>query len=266
MHIAQTYTNVKKLRNPKASELDGDFGIYADLGAKLKDLREKRKLSLEQVSKRLKIRGHYIKALEEGQFTAIPGKIYVDGYLKNYADYLGVDGSVVMASYRGSGGRASNDDNFMLPDVSHDEMRPSKNILLLALLLLVLMYGIWHVKHRKDVATVEIVAEENNAPAMTAKALDARVVILAKNDVEITVLGADGVILGNKLLHSGDTFFVPADGLILKTDVPENLQLFVDGEAVSPTSKAVMTEAGILLDPKKLLTSSGFKDIDHDVE
>lgn len=265
MHIAQTYTNVKKLRNPSAYESDADFGVYADLGAKLKDLREKRKMSVEQVSKRLNIRGHYLKALEDGQFTAIPGKIYVDGYLKNYADYLGMDSSVMMASYRGSGGRSSNDD-FMLPEISNDEMRPGKNILLLALVLLAIVYAIWHITQRKDVTISEMIEESKNTHTISASTLDARVVLLAKNDVEVTVLGTDGSILINKLLHSGDTFFVPADGLILKTNVPENLQLFVDGEAVSPYGKAVMTEAGILLDPKKLLTTSGFKDIDHDVE
>lgn len=266
MHIAQTYTNVKKLRNPNL-EQDADYGGYADLGSKLKDLREKRNLSLDQVSKRLNIRGHYIKALEEGRVTAIPGQIYVDGYLKNYADYLGLDGDMMAASYRGSGGRSSNDDNFMLPEISNDEMRPGKNILLIALLLLLVIYGIWHVSNRQDVAVTEEAAiDATPMPTSTAKALDARVVILAKNDVEVTVLGADGATLSNKLLHSGDTYFVPSDGLILKTLVPENIQLFVDGEAVSPYGKSVMTEAGILLDPKKLLNNSGFKDIDHVVE
>jgi cytoskeletal protein RodZ len=265
MHIAQTYINVKKLRNPNA-EQDADYGGYADLGSKLKDLREKRNLSLDQVSKRLNIRGHYIKALEEGRVTAIPGQIYVDGYLRNYADYLGMDGDMMAASYRGSGGRSSNDDNFMLPEISNDEMRPGKNILLIALLLLLVIYGIWHVSNRHDVSTSDEAAEATPMPTNTEKALDARVVILAKNDVEVTVLGADGATLANKLLHSGDTYFVPSDGLILKTSVPENIQLFVDGEAVSPYGKSVMTEAGILLDPKKLLDNSGFKDSDHDTE
>lgn len=266
MHIAQTYTNVKKLRNPNL-EQDMDFGGYADLGSKLKDLREKRNLSLDQVSKRLNIRGHYIKALEEGRVTAIPGQIYVEGYIRNYADYLGVDSDLMVASYRGSGGRSNNGDNFMLPEIANDEMRPGKNILLIALLLLAVIYGIWSVANRDDVAvTEETTIDATPLPTSTAKALDARVVILAKNDVEVTVLGADGATLSNKLLHSGDTYFVPADGFILKTSVPENIQLFVDGEAVSPYGKSVMTEAGILLDPKKLLDNSGFKDAPHDTE
>lgn len=266
MHIAQTYFNVNKLRNPDATQQDADLGGYADLGAKLKDLREKRDLSVQQVSKRLNIRGHYIKALEEGRFTAIPGKIYVDGYLRNYAEYLGMDGNVVTASYRGTGGRAGSDDNFVLPEISNDEMRPSKNILLIALLLLAVTYAVWYIANREDVHISEAAENATPMPLNTDKALDARIVILAKNDVEITVLASDGTTLANKLLHSGDTFFVPAEGLILKTGVPENVQLFVDGEAVTPYGKTVITEAGILLDPAKLLDNSGFKEINHDVE
>lgn len=243
---------------------------YTDIGLRLKEHREKRRLSVEQVAGRLKIREHYLKALEEGRFSKIPGRIYVDGYLRSYANYLGLDGDTMLAAYRGSGGPSGNDDNYMLPEISHGEMKPGRRILWLALILLLLIYMVWFISDRKQedhTQTATTGQAANNMPQpVTEKALDARVVIVAKSDVEITVLGTDGSPLYKNLMHSGQTYFVPSDGLILKTSAPGAVQIFVDGEHVTPTGKSIITDSGIILNPEKLLENSGFKDEDGAVE
>ena len=238
---------------------------YTDIGLRLKEHREKRRLSVEQVAGRLKIREHYLKALEEGRFSKIPGRIYVDGYLKSYATYLGLDGDTLLAAYRGSGGPSSNDDNYMLPEISHGEMKPGRRILWLALILLLLIYMVWFISDRKQedhsqTATTSQAANNNTQQPITEKALDARVVIVAKSDIEITILGVDGNPIYKNLMHGGETYFVPSDGLILKTSAPGGVQIYVDGESVTPTGKSVVTDSGIILNPEKLLENSGFKD------
>ena len=264
-HVATA--SVHTVRKSKRGKAVAAPDAFSDIGARLKEQREERRLSMKQVAGRLKIREHYLHALEEGRFSNIPGRIYVDGYLKSYADYLGLDSGVVMAKYRGSGGRSSNDDNYMLPEISHGEMKPGRRILCLALILLLLIYSMWFVsdRHQEEV-TQTTTTPTPNIPPQTAKALDARVVIVAKNDVDITVLGVDGAPLAQSLLHSGETFFVPSDGLLLKTSAPANIQIFVDGEHVTPTGKAIVTDSGIILNPEKLLENSGFKDDDGAVE
>ena len=270
MQHVTTLPSVRTIRKPKKSKTAIAPENGSDIGTQLKAHREKRKLSVEQVASRLKIRGHYIRALEEGSFSNIPGRIYVDGYLRSYADYLGLDTGLMMANYRGSGGRSSNDDNYMLPEVSHNEMKPGRRILWLALILLLLIYSLWFItdRHQEEVTQTTNAAANptQNVAPQTAKALDARVVIVAKNDVDITIVGVDGAPLAQTLLHSGETYFVPTDGLLLKTSVPGNIQIFVDGENVAPTGKAIVTEAGIILNPEKLLENSGFNDTDDAVE
>lgn len=59
--------------------------------ATLKEAREVAGYTVEYVASRLNIRKHYLLALEEGDFDALPGKIYVDGYTKIYYEFLGVD-------------------------------------------------------------------------------------------------------------------------------------------------------------------------------
>jgi cytoskeletal protein RodZ len=48
-------------------------------------------LSIEEISHALKIKKQYLIALEEEEFEVIPGKVYVDGYRRAYAKFLGID-------------------------------------------------------------------------------------------------------------------------------------------------------------------------------
>ncbi|WPY00356.1 Helix-turn-helix domain protein [Candidatus Trichorickettsia mobilis] len=59
--------------------------------SKLKQARIKMGCSTSEAAQALHIREQYLIALEENDFSAIPGKVYVDGYLKLYSRYLGID-------------------------------------------------------------------------------------------------------------------------------------------------------------------------------
>ncbi|MFW6172360.1 MAG: RodZ domain-containing protein [Elusimicrobiota bacterium] len=57
---------------------------------KFKKEREKKGLTLKQVSKEIKITVDKLKAIEEDDLSNFPGKFYVKGFLKTYADFLGI--------------------------------------------------------------------------------------------------------------------------------------------------------------------------------
>lgn len=63
------------------------------MGSDLKQSRLDKKLSLEKVAGDLKIRKQYIAALEENKLDLIPGNVYINGYLKMYREYLGLEES-----------------------------------------------------------------------------------------------------------------------------------------------------------------------------
>ena len=73
-----------------------------ELGSTLRQAREALGLSLEQVQEATKIRGPYLQALEEEAFEALPAAVYVRGFLKNYAQFLGLDPQEVLALYQGT--------------------------------------------------------------------------------------------------------------------------------------------------------------------
>ena len=62
-----------------------------DVGQRLRLAREQRGLDIAEVAKATKIRGHYLQALEEGDFGSLPSPAQVRGFLRTYADYLELD-------------------------------------------------------------------------------------------------------------------------------------------------------------------------------
>lgn len=70
------------------------------IGEDLRRRREARGITLEEAQAATKIRGRYLRALEEGEPQAIPGEVYVKGFLRAYADFLGLDGAAFVERYK----------------------------------------------------------------------------------------------------------------------------------------------------------------------
>lgn len=70
------------------------------IGETLKAAREEKGLSLERVSEETNIARRYLMALETEDFGVFPGDPYAIGFLRNYADYLGLAADDLVASFR----------------------------------------------------------------------------------------------------------------------------------------------------------------------
>ena len=69
------------------------------LGELLEEARQNKGVSLEEVEEELRIRKKYLQALEEEDLSIMPPEVYVTGFLRNYAIYLGLDPEEVRALY-----------------------------------------------------------------------------------------------------------------------------------------------------------------------
>ncbi len=69
------------------------------LGAMLRTAREEKGVSLAQAEAATMIRRAYLQALEDDEHGALPGAVYVKGFLRNYASYLGLDPAHVLSIY-----------------------------------------------------------------------------------------------------------------------------------------------------------------------
>jgi cytoskeleton protein RodZ len=71
-----------------------------EIGPQLRAAREAREISLEQAEEETKIRKKYLEALEHDNPEVIPGDVYVKGFLRSYANYLGLDGARLVEQYK----------------------------------------------------------------------------------------------------------------------------------------------------------------------
>lgn len=74
------------------------------IGRVLRRARELRGKSLEEASRETRIRAEYLQALEREAFDRLLGDVYVRGFLRSYASYLGLDADRVMAAYSRTNG------------------------------------------------------------------------------------------------------------------------------------------------------------------
>ena len=71
-----------------------------EIGSTLRETRVRRKTTLQQAEDDTKIRVKYIQAMENDDFDLMPSAAYVKGFLRTYADYLGLDADVIVEEYR----------------------------------------------------------------------------------------------------------------------------------------------------------------------
>jgi cytoskeletal protein RodZ len=70
------------------------------VGEILRAERVKRGLSIKDIESAISIRALYLEAIEEGNYSIIPGEVYLKGFIRNYATFLGLDSQQVMEVYR----------------------------------------------------------------------------------------------------------------------------------------------------------------------
>lgn len=69
-------------------------------GKILKKKRREKNLTLNQVEEAIKIKKKFLKFLEEEQFEKLPSEIYARGFIKNYAEFLGLSSEKLLAIFR----------------------------------------------------------------------------------------------------------------------------------------------------------------------
>lgn len=70
------------------------------VGQILKEERERRFYSLEEVEKSTKIRKELLEALENDRYDKLPPPTFIQGFIKNYARFLKIDSEKLLAIFR----------------------------------------------------------------------------------------------------------------------------------------------------------------------
>ncbi len=73
--------------------------ILNEFSDELKNIRKKKKITLEQISNRTRIDIKYLEAIESGNFSVMPD-VYIRAFLKEYAEFIGLDADETMQKYK----------------------------------------------------------------------------------------------------------------------------------------------------------------------
>ncbi len=114
------------------------------VGERLKEKREQLSLSLDDVAGKLRIRKHYLQAIEEGHYSDLPPGIYAQGFVSLYAETLGFEKAEMLKDFAKefqTKQQKSVKPTFQVP--ASETGMPKLSITLASVFLLAVVYGGW---------------------------------------------------------------------------------------------------------------------------
>lgn len=118
-------SGIMKSRRIHLREISGDSDTPLEtVGQDLRAARLRRGDDLATVSGVLKIRKDHLEALEEDRLEALPGRTYAVGFVRSYADYLGLDASQCVERFKSEiAGRSDSDHIPQVNVIDEDDQR-----------------------------------------------------------------------------------------------------------------------------------------------
>lgn len=114
------------------------------IGSLLRRTREGRRIAIADVAATLRIREAYLEAIETGAHERLPGPVYAVGFVRAYAEYLGLDGEEAARRFKREGQGLDHQPDLAMPMPIAERSIPGGRILMTALVLAVCGYGLWY--------------------------------------------------------------------------------------------------------------------------
>lgn len=141
------------------------------IGDLLQERREELGLDLDEIGAMLRIKPGYLAALEQGRTHDLPGPTYAIGFVRAYADFLGLDSEAVLTRFKAEAAGIGAPPDLSLPVPLGERSLPGGTLVLVALILALCGYGIWYYLSTEErnrperVAAVPAALEPPSAPA-----------------------------------------------------------------------------------------------------
>ena len=126
-------------------------GAVADIGGLLRASRIRRGEGLRDVAEQLRIRFVHLEAIEHGRFEELPGTTYAIGFIRTYAQHLGLDGEEIVRRFKSAESRPSDPADLVFPSIIPEHGVPGGAIVMLGLIVAVVGYGSWYFLSSRDV-------------------------------------------------------------------------------------------------------------------
>lgn len=249
------------------------------LGSKLQSLREEKGISLEEVAQITKIKISSLMAIENNDYENLPSSIYTKSFIKNYANFLGLDGSACVKEYLASiPTPKAKDKIFSIQQpityqrrADHRTRTRKLPVIIVTVIILALVAGglyFWSYKTGKKLPFFK--SSKSKTKTSAAKNPQAKylfefqdgtvqgkkVSIQALGNVFVRVKNADNVLFADVLSAGAHETWDAFDGMQIQISEAANVELFAGPTAVElPKNGTVLIGA----DNKGLLLGAGKK-------
>lgn len=122
---------------------DPRLELRESVGDVLRRTREGYREDLNLVAQTLKIRHAYLKAIEERDYQELPGPTYAVGFVRTYAEYLGLDSDELVRRFKEEVDGVDRTQELHFPTPAPESRVPGGAVLLISLLLIGAAYGGW---------------------------------------------------------------------------------------------------------------------------
>src|SRR6266404_6315355 len=129
------------------------------IGELLRRTREQYGASIEQIGTALRIRPVFLQAIEENHYDRLPGLVYAVGFVRTYADYLGLDGTVIAQRFKSESAGLESKADLAFPMPLPERGMPGGALLLVALIVAACAYAVWYYRAAGDRVRTAGVAE-----------------------------------------------------------------------------------------------------------
>ena len=127
------------------------------VAALLRETRIKQGRDIAVVATTLRIRQPYLQAIEDGRFEDLPGATYAVGFVRGYAEFLGLDGAEIVRRFKQENNDLAGRAELVFPSVTSGGGIPTGALLGLAVVGALVAYGAWYFLQDRDETVAEAV-------------------------------------------------------------------------------------------------------------
>jgi len=254
----------------------------AEIGETLREARMRRRIDMTEVETATKIRGKYLRALENEEWELLPGPTFVKSFLRTYAEYLGLDARLLVEEYRQRFERPATQD--LTPFSAARRGRPPRRRqrlasmgpvlviggLAVALLAVLWVLGTFFGNNNDGGETPAVPSEAQSTPTPTptarkkqhhapARPTRARVRLVATGPVYVCLVDASGKqVIDGQTLEAGTRTESFRSRSFTTNFGNDNVRMVVDGKSftVAPSADPVGYEIKPGREPRKLASDA----------
>ncbi|MBI3440376.1 MAG: helix-turn-helix domain-containing protein [Proteobacteria bacterium] len=138
------------------------------VGEMLRVARVSKNLGVEEVSVALRIRASQLRAIEENNIDALPGMTYAIGFVRSYANYVGLDGIDVVHKFRAEHGHAPAHTKLTFPEPEVESRMPDPLMVGIGAFLAIVALVLWTVYSNAHNGSSKVVEQIPPTPEVTA--------------------------------------------------------------------------------------------------